>query len=35
MELGVLITGGRPPQDAERHFDGLIRAGVLVPVNGR
>jgi len=35
MELGVLITGGRLPAQAEWHFDGLIRAGVLVPVNGR
>ena len=32
MELGVLITGGRLPRDAERHFDELVRAGVLMPV---
>ena len=29
MELGVLISGGRVPQQVERHFEELIRLGVL------
>jgi len=32
MELGVLITGGRLPCEAEEHFDKLIAAGVLARV---
>jgi len=29
MELGVLIRGGEIPRRIERHFDGLVREGVL------
>lgn len=34
MELGVLIKGGEIPGRIERHFDGLIREGVLEPLHG-
>ena len=29
MELGLLITGGHLPRQAEDHFDRLIQTGVL------
>jgi phosphatidylserine/phosphatidylglycerophosphate/cardiolipin synthase-like enzyme len=32
MELGVLVTGGRLPDQVERHFERLIEAGQLVRV---
>jgi phosphatidylserine/phosphatidylglycerophosphate/cardiolipin synthase-like enzyme len=32
MELGLLVTGGKLPCRVERHFDGLLAAGVLVKV---
>jgi phosphatidylserine/phosphatidylglycerophosphate/cardiolipin synthase-like enzyme len=35
MELGVLITGGHLPSDAEKHFDQLVQMRVLVPVARR
>lgn len=35
MELGVLITGGRLPRDAQRHFDELVRSGVLISAAAR
>lgn len=31
MELGVLITGGPEPKEVSRHFEWLIRDGVLQP----
>jgi hypothetical protein len=32
MELGLLVTGGRLPGQVERHFDQLIRVGVLAAI---
>jgi phosphatidylserine/phosphatidylglycerophosphate/cardiolipin synthase-like enzyme len=32
MELGLLVTGGKLPQQVESHFDKLVEAAVLVPV---
>ena len=32
MELGLLVTGGRLPQQVERHFERLVENGSLVPV---
>jgi phosphatidylserine/phosphatidylglycerophosphate/cardiolipin synthase-like enzyme len=32
MELGVLVTGGKLPEQVERHFDGLLRSGVFLRV---
>lgn len=32
MELGLLVTGGRLPQQVEQHFERLIATGVLVRV---
>ncbi|MDY3556173.1 DISARM system phospholipase D-like protein DrmC [Gemmata sp. JC717] len=32
MELGLLVTGGKFPEQVERHFERLVEAGVLVRV---
>jgi phosphatidylserine/phosphatidylglycerophosphate/cardiolipin synthase-like enzyme len=32
MELGLLVTGGKLPEQVERHFDKLVEAGVFVRV---
>jgi phosphatidylserine/phosphatidylglycerophosphate/cardiolipin synthase-like enzyme len=32
MELGLLVTGGKLPEQVERHFDRLVETGVLAGV---
>jgi phosphatidylserine/phosphatidylglycerophosphate/cardiolipin synthase-like enzyme len=32
MELGLLVTGGKLPEEVERHFDSLVEASVFVRV---
>ena len=32
MELGLLVTGGKLPGQAERHFERLVENGSLIPV---
>lgn len=32
MELGLLVTGGKLPEQVEQHFERLITAGTLLRV---
>jgi phosphatidylserine/phosphatidylglycerophosphate/cardiolipin synthase-like enzyme len=32
MELGLLVTGGKLPQQVEQHFERLVTTGMLLPV---
>ena len=33
MELGLLVTGGKLPQQVEEHFDRLMATGTLARVH--
>jgi phosphatidylserine/phosphatidylglycerophosphate/cardiolipin synthase-like enzyme len=32
MELGLLVTGGKPPGQVEQHFERLIESAILSPL---
>jgi hypothetical protein len=32
MELGLLVTGGKLPEQVERHFERLVSTGLLLRV---